>query len=95
MSWLPKLSSAREPAKPNPPATSLASIVDEFLDSYARWREACEDVRAAYKCWGTCRPPQRLLGFNCYRAALDREEAAARVHSTRVDRLRTAMGGGA
>jgi hypothetical protein len=91
MIWLHKRNSAREPAERNPSATSLESIVDEFLESYVRWREACEDVRAAYEGWGTCRPPQRLLGFNWYRAALDREEAAARLHSKRVDRLRTAM----
>ena len=65
----------------------LDAIVDEFLDSYVSWREACEDVRAAYERWGTSKPPQRTLAFGWYRAALDREEHAARVHSDLAARL--------
>ena len=95
MSRIPKLGSAREPAKPKPSPRSLESIVDELLDSYLRWREACEDVHTAYDSWRTCQPQQRRLGFDWYRAALDREEEAARVHSNRVDGLRAAMGLGA
>jgi hypothetical protein len=54
---------------------------DELLESYVSWREACENVRAAYERWGTSKPPQRTLAFGWYREALDREEHAARVHS--------------
>lgn len=89
MSWLSKLSLAREPAPANPKRSEpLDSIVDEFLDSYVSWREACEDVRTAYECWGRCKGPQRTLGFKWYCAALDREEHLARLHSNRADRLR-------
>jgi hypothetical protein len=95
MSRISKRGSAREPANAKPSPRSLESIVDELLDSYLRWREACEDVRAAYESWRTCDPQHRLLGFDWYRAALDREEEAACVHSNRVDRLRAATGLGA
>jgi hypothetical protein len=77
MTWPRKRSSNR-----------LDAIVDECLESYVSWREACEDVRAAYEYWDACRPPQRAIAFGGYRAALDREEDAARVHSYLAARLR-------
>ena len=77
MNWLLKRSAKR-----------LDAIVDEFVESYVSWREACEEVRAAYERWGTSNPPQRTLAYDWYRAALDREEDAARVHSRLATRLR-------
>lgn len=65
----------------------IAPIVDEFFDSYLRWREASEDLRTAYEHWGSCEPSQRIFEFERYRAALDREERAARVHSQLAERL--------
>jgi hypothetical protein len=65
----------------------LDALGDEFLESYVSWREACEEVRAAYQRWGASKPPQRTLAFGWYRAALDREERAAQVHSKLVARL--------
>jgi hypothetical protein len=59
----------------------LDATGDELLESYVSWREACEDVRAAYERWGISKPPQRTLAFGRYRAALDREEHTARLHS--------------
>jgi hypothetical protein len=76
MTWSLKRSSKR-----------LDAIVDEFLESYVSWREACEDVCAAYERWGTSKPTQRTLAFGWYRAALDREEDAALVHSKFAARL--------
>jgi DNA-binding SARP family transcriptional activator len=66
MSWLTKRRSA---------------FVDEFIESYVRWREACEDVGAAYRRWADSEPQQRNLAFATYRAALQREERAATIHS--------------
>lgn len=65
----------------------IAPIVDEFFDSYLRWREASEDLRTAYDRWGRCEPSQRIFEFEAYRAALDREERAARVHSQLAKQL--------
>ena len=67
-------------------------LVDDFIDSWVCWREACEDVRDAYERWRQCKASQRVLAFASYRAALDREDHAARVYSVRTDRLRAAKG---
>ena len=66
------------------------STVDEFMDSWVCWREACEDVRSAYDRWDKSEPPQRPLAFESYRAALEREEQAALVHAIWTERVRVA-----
>jgi hypothetical protein len=76
------------PKRSSPKPVDAAA--DEFLESYVSWREACEDVRSAYESWRSCKPPQRVLGFKAYRAALDREEHAAHAHSRWVAELRAA-----
>jgi hypothetical protein len=58
-----------------------ARVADERHESYLRWREACEDLRAAYERWVECDPDQRILAFHSYRAALDREERLAQLHA--------------
>jgi hypothetical protein len=83
--WLSRRKAAKEsPVKP------AGSIVDQFLESYMHWREACEEVRSAYELWHKCTPTHRTVGYKTYRAALDREELAARVHSHRAQELRAA-----
>ena len=72
---------------------TFRSLVDDFILSWVSWREACEDVRSAYECWQRCKTAQRGLAFASYRAALDREDQAARVYSMRVDQVRDARGG--
>ena len=92
--------SAREPtrrdskpkAKAKAKPKAVARVADEFFDSYLRWREASEDLRTAYEQWGSCDPSQRILGFEAYRAALEREERAARVHSHLAERLHASAG---
>ena len=64
-----------------------SALADEFFESYLRWREACEDVRCSYRRWEDSKPQQRGLGFALYRAALDREEHAASMHSNSAERL--------
>jgi hypothetical protein len=88
--------SAREPArrdsKPKPKRKAVARVADEFFDRYLRWREASEDLRTAYEQWGSCEPSQRIFRFEAYRAALEREERAARVHSHLAERLHASAG---
>ena len=81
-------STRREP-KPEvePEPKRIASIADEFFDSYLRWREACEDLRTAYERWGSCEPSQRIFRFEAYSAALEREERTARAHALRAEQL--------
>lgn len=90
--------SAREPArrdskpKAKAKAKAVARVADEFFDSYLRWREASEDLRTAYELWGSCEPSQRIFRFEAYRAALEREERAACVHSHLAERLHASAG---
>lgn len=77
MSWLTKRAAAHH-------------TMVEFFESYLRWREACEDVRAAHEWWANCAPSQRILGFMGYREALDREERLALAHSHLAERLASA-----
>jgi hypothetical protein len=65
-----------------------SALADAFVDSWVDWREATEDVRAAYRWWSECARPQRALAFAGYRAALDREQHAASIHSDRAERIR-------
>jgi hypothetical protein len=89
MRW-PTKRSAREPTArdPKPAAQPPESLTDQFLDSYVDWREACEDVSTAYERWVTSELPRRDFAFERYRAALDWEEHAARVHADRAGRIR-------
>jgi hypothetical protein len=75
---------ASKPARPGDgPASAVA---DAFLDSWVSWREASEDVRTAYRCWSECAIRHRDLAFAVYRAALDREEHTASIHSYWAER---------
>ena len=66
-----------------------SAFADEFINSYVCWREACEDVRTAYRRWLNCDAGERGLGFAAYRAALEREEHASSVHSVWAELLST------
>ena len=70
------------------------SLTDEFIESWVCWREACADVHGAYERWQRCEPARRELAFAGYRAALDREDQAARVHSIVATRIRDSRGHG-
>jgi hypothetical protein len=62
-------------------------LSDEFLERYVCWREACDDVRAAYDNWRDGEPADREGAFFAYGAALDREESAAREYHKITQRL--------
>jgi hypothetical protein len=63
-------------------------LADGFVESWVWWREATEDVRIAYRWWSECARPQRAVAFAGYRAALDREQHAASIHSDWAERVR-------
>jgi hypothetical protein len=76
-------------ALPRPrPKERFRPLVDGLVESWVCWREACEDVRSAYDCWGQSKAAQRALAFTSYCAALDREDQAAHVYSIHVQRVR-------
>jgi hypothetical protein len=49
--------------------------------AYAEWRMSCASVWAAYQQWSTAPRTDAHLAYAAYTAALDREDAAARVYS--------------
>jgi hypothetical protein len=49
--------------------------------AYADWRMSCASVWAAYRKWSNVRRTDSDVAHAAYTAALDREDAAARVYS--------------
>jgi hypothetical protein len=68
------------------------ALVDDAMTAYVEWREECGAVWACYKRWGRTSAHEAMEAHSAYRAALDREEAAARAYSTRVAKLGTLLG---
>lgn len=64
---------------PSSEADRGSRCVDGFIESYVQWREACDEVRTAYRRWTRSTMSRPRRGWACarYRAALDREEVAA------------------
>jgi hypothetical protein len=63
------------------------ALTDSFLESYVCWREACTDVHSTYERWKSGEGREQALAFEAHRAALDREEHAADIHSKWARRL--------
>jgi hypothetical protein len=68
-------------------ATAAERRLAELVDSQLSWREASEDVRAAYRWWSECPIRDRALAFELYRVALDHEQHAAGIHSDSAERV--------
>jgi hypothetical protein len=64
--------------------------VDELIDDYVSWREACAAVAVSYENWRCSDRPDRQLAFSGYVAALDREEQAATAYQLAVAHVVTA-----
>jgi len=54
--------------------------------AYAEWRMSCTAVWEAYREWSTAVQADADLAHAAYAAALDREDAAARVYSRLIER---------
>ena len=67
--------------KPN-----LEWVVDELIDAYVDWREACDRVNEAYRSWALATGQDDRAGFGMYVAALDAEERAAAAYAALVRR---------
>jgi hypothetical protein len=61
-------------------------LVDDVIERYVYWREACAGVDSAYAAWHVARRGERRLAGAAYVAALDREQHAALVYSQMVER---------
>jgi hypothetical protein len=62
-------------------------FVDELMDHYVGWREACAAVASAYDGYQRAERPDRRLAFSAYVAALDREAEAAAAYEEAVVRI--------
>jgi hypothetical protein len=72
------------------PSLQEKRIVDDAVIAYVEWREECTEVWNAYGSWASAPPKDVRRAHAAYRAALDREEAAAKVYAglmRRVGRL--------
>jgi hypothetical protein len=68
-------------------------IVDEMMDDYVSWREACAAVAVAYEDWKCAERRDKKLAFSVSVAALDREEQAAASYQRAVAQVATAYAG--
>jgi hypothetical protein len=68
-------------------------IVDEMIDDYVSWHEACAAVAVSYENWRCSDPADEKLAFRVYVAALDREEQAAAAYQRAVAQVATALAG--
>jgi hypothetical protein len=62
-------------------------IVDDAVIAYVEWREECMEVWNAYGWWASAPPEDVPRAHAAYRAALDREEAAAKVYAGLMKRV--------
>ena len=62
-------------------------LIDDAFDAYLEWRTESAEVWHAYKRWNGAPAREARGKFWAYRAALEREERAARVYWRLVSRL--------
>jgi hypothetical protein len=74
---------------PEPRSVEVTSSrsLDDLVDDYVSWREACGAVSDAYAHWQDAGRQERKLAFSEYVAALNCEEEAAMVYQQAVERL--------
>jgi hypothetical protein len=67
-------------------------LADEAIRVYVDWREESAWVWDAFDRWAHTRGADAATAFAAYRAALDREECAARVYADLLARVAAANG---
>jgi hypothetical protein len=68
-------------------------LADEAIRVYIDWREESAGVWDAFDRWDSSRGADAATAFAAYRAALDREECAARVYADLLVRMAAGRGG--
>jgi len=63
-------------------------LVDEVMDRYTDWREACSVVELAYRGWRSATAEESALAHAGYVAALEREASAAGAYAELIERAR-------
>lgn len=69
----------------NVPRVDKDAIIDELMDVYLGWREACVEAQAAYRRWSHAVTGDRALTHAAFTAALDREASAADCYRQRAE----------
>ena len=62
-------------------------IVDDAVLAYVGWREECTAVWNAYDWWASAPAEDARRAYAAFRAALDREEAAAIIYARLMGRV--------
>ncbi|HWF54392.1 MAG TPA: hypothetical protein VG223_07195 [Solirubrobacteraceae bacterium] len=78
------LQNNRRPAAA-PGAAPARADVDDILDDYINWREACLALGEAYEGWKRAARHERAPAFEGYVAALDHEEQVAKAYQWSVE----------
>ena len=73
--------------KARKPSLHQKRIVDDAVIAYVEWREECTEVWNAYGWWASAPPEDVRRAHAAYRAALDREDAAAKVYAGLLKRV--------
>jgi hypothetical protein len=68
-------------------------LTNEAFARYLDWRAESEAVAAAYGVWSRAPRTEGALAFAAYGAAIDREERAATVYRSVIDRIEQLLGG--
>jgi hypothetical protein len=72
------------------PGRRRRQYIDDMMDDYVSWREACVAVAVSYQNWKCSARSDQKLAFSVYVAALDREEQAATGYQRALARVATA-----
>jgi len=67
-------------------------LVDEAIEAYVAWREACIWLNDAYLVWSRRRGSNGDVTFGGYTAALDHEERSAECYAHVVERVSDVLG---
>ena len=73
---------------PITPRPGQSQVVDDVVLAYVEWREESAAVWDAYDRWESASAEEKLPADAAYRAALDREEAAAKLYAELIELAR-------
>ena len=68
-------------------AQDRAQMVDELMEAYVAWRQACLELQDARRLWGSGHGPDAAQAFERCEAALDEEGRAAECYAGLVRRV--------
>jgi hypothetical protein len=73
---------------PIAPRPRQREVVEDVVQAYVEWREESAAVWDAYDRWESASAKDKRPADSAYRAALDREEAAARCYAELIELAR-------